>query len=228
MKTKSNVLKIAVIAALSSLAWNASAVTIVKDVSNTVIIPGITGFGTTGADMNGMTIRAVFGDGTDQTLAWGATGPGAGAVSGTDWGITQAGTTFANNSWRFTNNTGSALLDLWIDGSTGLTLLDTTNPSPGTTDSASGKDFAVNFGNSNFITATYSNIVAVSPATAGVRDIFHNLHVDFGTAGVTRNFRFTQDTDNDARFVNVPEPTTLALLGLGLAGFGFSRRKKLG
>ena len=42
-------------------------------------------------------------------------------------------------------------------------------------------------------------------------------------------FKFTALTDSDNFYIsaiNVPEPGTLALLGLGLLGFGFARRRK--
>ena len=64
-----------------------------------------------GGEVVDMVVEGSEGVGKTTKESVAGAGPGAGAVSGTDWGITQAGTTFANNSWRFTNNTGSALLD---------------------------------------------------------------------------------------------------------------------
>ena len=82
-----------------------------------------------------------------------------------------------------------------------------------------------------FAIATYTNRVTIGGAGA-VTDLFKTLTVTFaasptgGLTGPRSNFRFSQDADNDSRFLVVPEPGTLALVGLALAGLGFGARRR--
>lgn len=211
-------------------AGHSAAVTVVLDTSTVVDIPALTGFQTTGADMDNMTITAVFQNGTNETLSWADTGVASGGVSGTNWSLTQTGDTFTDLSWSMTNNTSSGLVSLAFDGAPGLTVFDTYfGGVVGTAGSALGKDFATNLAGDSAITATYSNAVAINGASA-VGDIFHNIFVDFSQygGGAFGNFMITQDTDNDSRLNEVPVPAAAWLFGsalLGLAGIG--KRKKV-
>ena len=208
-------------------AGGAQAAAIVKDLSNPTSIPGLTGFATTGAMMNGLSVTANFVGGFSQTLLWATTGANSGGVTGTGWGLSLDGDTFSAN-WNFVFAPGASLqlTSLVLDGTNALTILDTTNPSPGTQDSASGADFAI-VGDATLdaaTTATYSSVVGVSP-NGPVGDLFQVVSVSFGPNGVRSDFAFRQDTDNDAR-LTVPEPSTLALAGLLLAGMGAVARRR--
>src|SRR5688572_1306743 len=73
------------------------------DVTNPQNIQGLTGFITTGALMNGMSVTAHFKDGGFETEIWGATGLDAGGVIGTNWGLSLSGDSYTT-SWSFTND----------------------------------------------------------------------------------------------------------------------------
>ena len=204
----------------------AHAAAIIKDNTIVNVIPGLTGFATTGAQMTGLKVTATFSSGFTQTLDWATTGATSGGVTGTNWGLSLANDSFTT-AWVFTLTPGTfgSLLSMVLDGTDALTVFDTTNPSFGTPDSAQGMDFDI-VGNAALNAAsiaTYTKVVAVSP-NGFVGDLYQTLRVTFGPNGTTTGFSFMQDTDNDARF-GTPEPGTLALVGLALAAAGALRRK---
>ena len=99
-------------------------------------------------------------------------------------------------------------------------MFDTTVPTPGTPGSAEGADYT-----GPDATVTYRNVISVGGAPF-VGDTFHALFIDYGEQGPLSSFTFTQDTDNDARITQTPEPAGLGLLGLTLAGFGIYRLRR--
>jgi hypothetical protein len=206
-----------------------AAVVVSKDLTSPISIPGLTGFQTTGAMMSGMSVRATFDGGLTEQLAWVTTGAASGGVTGTGWGLSLNGDSF-DTAWNFSiaSTAGPGqLTSLILDGAPGLTVFDTTNPSFGTPDSAQGRDFVVQSGCSSCVgTAVYSVPVAITPNGA-VGDLFHRLTVSFtnGT-GPRADWTFLQDTDNDSRLNQAPEPGSIALVGLALLGLGAVRRRR--
>jgi hypothetical protein len=207
----------------------ASAATITYIVDNTtpISIPGLTGFATTGAMMNGLEVTACFSSIGCETRTWAAGGPpNSGGVSGTNWTLNVTGDTFTA-PWIFTAqaDTVGTLLTLLLDGSNSFTIFDRTLPSPGTDGSAQGRDWDTALNGNTTIDVTYSNPTGIG-AAAPVGDLFQMVFVDFLGTGPRGGFTFFQDTDNDSRF-QVPEPSSLLLLGLGMLAMAFARRRRI-
>jgi len=203
-------------------------------------IPGLSAFMTTGADMTGLSVRAIFSNGLDETLAWATTVPGsAGAVTGSGWSLSLTGDSF-NSPWLFdidnSQNLGQ-LSALVLDGENGFTVLDrTASGASSTPGSENGTDFAfaLNTCNSCDSFATYSARTAIGAALP-VGDLWQTLTISFinplngNNNGPRTDWAFLQDTDNDIRGRPlIPEPETYAMLlaGLGLMGFIVRRRKR--
>ena len=75
------------------------------------------------------------------------------------------------------------------------------------------------------------NVTFLDPTRIGgaaaVGDIFQQVFVEFGDTGPRADFTFRQDTDNDSRFNQIPEPSTLLLLGLGMLAFAGVHRRRV-
>ena len=195
-----------------------------------VDIPGLTGFSTTGAMMDGMQVTACFTGNVCETRAW-ADGGGAdsGGVVGTGWALSLIGDSFFQN-WQFdfTNDPGQ-LLTLRLDGEGALTIFDRTfGGANGTPGSAHGLDWNSALGADTTINVTFLDPTTIDGAAA-VGDIFQQVLVDFGVTGPTDDFTFVQDTDNDSRFnpPTIPEPSTLLLLVLGMLAFAGVHRRRV-
>src|SRR4029453_874067 len=90
-------------------------------------IPGVAGFQTNGARMDGMQVTACFSGIGCETRAWAEGGaPGSGGVTGTGWALSVSGDTFAADwEFDFTDSPGQ-LQTLLLDGRGALTIFDRT------------------------------------------------------------------------------------------------------
>lgn len=203
---------------------------------STLTTTGLSSFTTSGTDMSGMSVTAYFSGGSSETVSWAAGVSPAGAATGTNWSLGFAGSTTFSPFWELltTGNLAGAITRLVIDGQPGDTIFDTINGTETTPGSANGLPFSAVDGPAGLlVSARYTNQVALSGTIYG--DLFTILDIGFtpvtggnGGLGADSRLIFTADTDNTALagdITTVPEPTTMALLSLGLLGLGCLRRK---
>lgn len=195
-------------------------------------------------DMDGMTVDITYGDGSTVSHTWATTGAGTGGLPSWTGGSFELSGSSYSNEWHLSiTDQNIEIASILIDAGAGDAVFDVWEKPPvgavnpdyeGTANSKYGDPFDPWLNGdadpTNIITATYSGAVGIGGA-APVGDLYRYLQIDFAAGSYfssTDTLSFYADTDNVKGGVNpVPEPSTLLLMGLGMAGLaGYSRKRK--
>lgn len=226
--------RLLVLALLGAAAASAFAQNVVTNNLNPKDTNGITGFATTGAMMDRMTIRVAYSDGSSDSAVWGVTGTNAGGASTANWSLSLDGDSYSA-PWTFSTSQGlnSSVRFIYLDGAPGRTVFDMVYGSTLTPGSELGFPFRILSGIADFdaVTATYSSPLGLN-GNAPMGDLYVTLNIDLGTQALWGGhvFEFRADTDNATTAIvtggPVPEPFTMALVGGALVAALKRRRSR--
>lgn len=209
----------------------AATVSIETDEIGAASTSGISGYTTSGADMDGMQVTGFFGQGISKTATFLANGASSGFADGSWFSLSLNGNSSFSSPFVVEVAKGT-LQSLEIDGVPGDTIFDIVGSSAGTPGSAYGRGFTTSDKTPGEISVLFSRPISLTGAPhAG--DLYGAMAIDFsGIGGLSagQSFSFIQDTDNTAiagDFTPAPAPVPLPagfLLCLtSLSAFGMMR-----
>ena len=192
--------------------------------------PTLSGFGTDGDDMLGLSVSVVFADASTETAIWqaGAT-VGYGEAVGTGWTINQGPGSTWSNPFSFANNSGQAVSRITLHGAGANTVFDRSfGGAAGTTSSANGRDVqeTTSISVTQDVFATYFDRVQLAGGTP-VGDLFGGLRLEF-SAGLAdgASFSFITDTDTgSSSLIPTPEPSAGLLVTCFVSLISWRRRQ---